>query len=37
MIDQPTYKAILVDMKGDSYGLRETLRENDATTNTLKV
>lgn len=30
MIDQLTYKAILVDMEGDSYRLRETLRENGA-------
>lgn len=28
MIDRLTYKAILVDMEGDSYRLRETLREN---------
>lgn len=30
MIDRLTYKAILVDMEGDSYRLRETLRENGA-------
>jgi len=28
MIDRLTYKAILVDMEGDSYRLRETLKEN---------
>lgn len=28
MVDRLTYKAILVDMEGDSYRLRETLREN---------
>lgn len=33
MIDRLTYKAILVDMEGDSYRLRETLRENGATAN----
>jgi DNA replication protein DnaC len=33
MIDRLTYKAILVDMEGDSYRLRETLRENGATLN----
>lgn len=30
MVDRLTYKAILVDMEGDSYRLRETLRENGA-------
>lgn len=30
MIDRLTYKAILVDMEGDSYRLRETFRENGA-------
>lgn len=33
MIDRLTYKAILVDMEGDSYRLRETLRENGASLN----
>lgn len=28
MVDRLTYKAILVDMEGDSYRLRETMREN---------
>ncbi|MDD3713075.1 MAG: IS21-like element helper ATPase IstB [Candidatus Izemoplasmatales bacterium] len=28
MVDRLTYKAILVDMEGESYRLRETLREN---------
>ncbi|NMA48398.1 MAG: ATP-binding protein [Tissierellia bacterium] len=28
MIDRLIYKAILVDMEGDSYRLRETLRKN---------
>ena len=28
MVDRLTYKAILVDMTGDSYRLRETLRVN---------
>ena len=28
IVDRLTYKAILVDMEGDSYRLRETLREN---------
>ena len=28
MIDRLTYKAILIDMEGDSYRLRETLRNN---------
>jgi len=28
MVDRLTYKAILVDMQGDSYRLRETLRDN---------
>lgn len=31
IVDRLTYKAILVDMKGDSYRLRETLRENGLT------
>ena len=26
--ENPGYKAILVDMEGDSYRLRETLKEN---------
>lgn len=30
MVDRLTYKAILVDMEGDSYRLRETMRENGA-------
>jgi DNA replication protein DnaC len=33
MIDRLTYKAILVNMEGDSYRLRETLRENGASLN----
>ena len=28
IVDRLTYKAILVDMEGDSYRLRETLKEN---------
>ena len=28
MVDRLTYKAILIDMEGDSYRLRETLRNN---------
>ena len=35
MIDRLTYKAILVDMEGDSYRLRETLRENGASIKSL--
>ena len=31
LVDRLTYKAILVDMEGDSYRLRETLRTNGAT------
>ena len=37
MIDRLTYKAILVDMEGDSYRLRETLRENGASLNFEKL
>lgn len=33
MVDRLTYKAILVDMEGDSYRLRETLKENRASFN----
>ncbi len=33
MIDRLTYKAILVNMEGDSYRLRETLRESGASMN----
>ena len=33
MIDRLTYKAILVNMEGDSYRLRSTLRENGASMN----
>lgn len=33
MIDRLTYKAVLVDMEGDSYRLRETLKENGASFN----
>ncbi|MGL6197830.1 MAG: ATP-binding protein [Lachnospiraceae bacterium] len=29
LVDRLTYKAILIDMEGDSYRLRETLRTND--------
>lgn len=29
MVDRLTYKAILIDMEGDSYRLRETLKENE--------
>ncbi|NMB42979.1 MAG: ATP-binding protein [Clostridiales bacterium] len=36
MVDRHTYKAILVDMEGDSYRLRETLRENGESINSLK-
>lgn len=36
MVDRLTYKAILVDMEGDSYRLRETLRENGESINALK-
>ena len=36
MIDRLTYKAILVDMQGESYRLRETLRNNGATLEDLK-
>ena len=28
MVDRLTYKAILIDMEGDSYRIRETLRNN---------
>ena len=31
IVDRLTYKAILVDMEGDSYRLRETLKENGET------
>lgn len=31
MVDRLTYKAILIDMMGDSYRLRETLRDNGET------
>ena len=31
MVDRLTYKAILIDMEGDSYRLRETLKENGET------
>lgn len=31
LVDRLTYKAILIDMEGDSYRLRETLRVNGAT------
>lgn len=34
MVDRLTYKAILVDMEGDSYRLRETMRENGASFDT---
>ena len=30
IVDRLTYKAILVDMEGDSYRFKETLRENGA-------
>ena len=31
IVDRLTYKAILIDMEGDSYRLRETLKENGET------
>ena len=37
MVDRLTYKAILVDMEGDSYRLRETLRRNGATFESLNA
>ena len=36
MIDRLTYKATLVDMQGESYRLRDTLRSNGATLDSLK-
>ena len=36
MVDRLTYRAILVDMTGDSYRLRETLRSNGMDFNTLQ-
>ena len=36
LVDRLTYKAILVDMEGDSYRLRETLRTNGATYDQIK-
>lgn len=37
MVDRLTYKAILVDMAGDSYRLRETLRSNKMTLEALNA
>lgn len=37
MVDRLTYKAILIDMEGDSYRIRETLRTNGATMNNLNI
>lgn len=37
MVDRLTYKAILVDMAGDSYRLRETLRSNKMTFDALNA
>lgn len=36
MVDRLTYKAILIDMQGDSYRLRQTLKENGATLSAVK-
>ena len=36
MVDRLTYKAILVDMMGDSYRLRETLRDNGKTFDSIR-
>lgn len=36
MVDRLTYKAILIDMEGDSYRLQETLRENGGTIETIR-
>ncbi|MBP7321291.1 MAG: ATP-binding protein, partial [Lachnospiraceae bacterium] len=36
LVDRLTYKAILVDMEGDSYRLRETLRTNGVTFDHIK-
>ena len=36
LVDRLTYKAILVDMQGDSYRFRETLRTNGITAESLK-
>ncbi len=37
MVDRLTYKAILINMEGDSYRLRETLKENSTTLQKLKT
>jgi len=37
MVDRLTYKAILINMEGDSYRLRETLKENGTTLQKLKT
>lgn len=37
MVDRLTYKAILIDMEGDSYRLRETLRENGESIQSLRI
>ena len=36
MVDRLTYKAMLIDMEGDSYRFRETLKENGASFEYLK-
>ena len=36
MVDRLTYKAILIDMEGESYRFRETLRESGAESSNLK-
>ena len=37
MVDRLTYKAMLIDMQGDSYRLRQTLKENGATLNVVNA
>ena len=37
MVDRLTYKAILINMEGDSYRLRETLKENGTTLQKIKT